>query len=104
MGFPTPTNVVHLKDCQYCGAPLIIAPTTRSTRERGLLPPSPNTGAWRAFEREQVVSRRSWRSTKRYGFIPNVPGNLVGFLPHDCPNAEWKKSGVSVPSRPVTRR
>lgn len=94
-----PSRVVHLRSCARCGADLVIGRVPASLRsQEGLLPRTPNKGPWRAFEREQRVSRRAWRSTKRFGFIPLKPDRdgLVGFLPHDCPKADWRQQeGVS---------
>lgn len=83
---PVDRNRVHLLDCQHCGTPVVVAAVTRQVKH--LLPPTPKRSAWRAFERRWVRGAGTWRSSKRFGFIPARDGE--GFLPHDCPNADWR--------------
>jgi hypothetical protein len=84
---------VHLHPCGYCGEPLAIAGVL--PRYRRLLPYSPNKGPWRAFELRHQGLGEGWRSSKRYGFVPNAREDAIGFAPHDCPKADWRQEEVS---------
>lgn len=87
---PSKTRVIYA-DCRLCDTPLVIAGVPR--KAQAALPYTPNKSPWRAFERDHRVPG-GWRSSKRFGFIPNKRDEL-GFEPHDCPRADWKGAATT---------
>lgn len=86
---PHACGYVRVANCRLCDQPLVIARVAWGMRAG--MPHTPQRSAFRAFDRELVSDGRTWRSSKRHGFVVNTR-DVPGFRPHDCPRADWRQA------------